>query len=267
MPMIGRIVLSVLLSSALAGLALWKKALTPPALVLAWCFSLLICFCGGPAAFAVLAATFVFTILAGKLSGAVGKDVGRKLHEKAGQRDAVQIICNVLTGTLMLLLYAATGRAVFLWCYGGAMSASLADSMASELGVLSRRVPRDILSLKITEKGLSGGVTLLGLASSLLGAVIIGSLCPLLPCRTPGIFPDVAAAGFFAALCDSIFGSAFQVKYRCAVCGGITEKKTHCGVPGVPFTGFVFITNDTVNFLNNVIGALAAAGLFFLHQS
>lgn len=260
------LLLSLLFSSALAGLALWKKALTPSALVLAWVLSCIITFCGGVPAFAVLAATFVFTILAGKLSGKIGKEIGARLHEKTGQRDAVQIICNVLTGTCALLLFAVTKHGVFLWAYGGAMAASLADSMASELGVLSKKQPRDILSMHPVQKGISGGVTLLGLGASLLGALIIAALCLLLRGSDVSALPDVAAAGFFAALCDSILGSAAQVKFRCPVCGALTEKPQHCGVPGVPERGLPFVTNDTVNFINNVLGALAASGLYLLHH-
>ena len=260
------LLLSLLFSSALAGLALWKKALTPSALVLAWCFSCVITFCGGVPAFAVLAAVFVCTIAAGKISGKIRESVERDLHAKTGKRDAVQIVCNVLVGTCALLLFGVTKQDVFLWAYGGAMAASLADSMASELGVLSKKQPRDILSMHPVQKGISGGVTLLGLGASLVGALIIAALCLLLHGSDAGILPDVAAAGFFAALCDSILGSAAQVKFRCPVCGTLTEKPQHCGVPGVPERGLPFVTNDTVNFVNNVLGALAASGLYLMHH-
>ncbi len=260
------LLLSLLLSSALAGLALWKKALTAGGLLLAWVFAVVITFCGGFPAFAVLAAVFVCTILAGKLSGSIGAEVGQALHAKCGRRDAAQIVCNVLVGALMLLLKMLTRRDVFLWAYGGAMAASLADSMASELGVLCKRPPRDILTLRPVQKGISGGVTLPGLGASLLGALIIGALCLLLRGAAPTIAPDVAAAGFFAALCDSVLGSLLQAKYRCPVCGALTEKPQHCGAAGVVERGFPAVTNDAVNFTNNVVGALAAAGLFLLHR-
>ena len=260
------LILSLLLSSALAGLALWKKALTTGGLILAWALAVVITFCGGIGAFAVLAAVFVCTIAAGKISGKKREAVEAGLHAKTGKRDAVQIFCNVFVGALCLLLNALTHKTVFLWAYGGAMAASLADSMASELGVLSEKQPRDILTLRPVQKGLSGGVTLLGFGTSLLGAVIIGALCLLLRGAAPSILPDAAAAGFFAAVCDSILGSAAQVKYRCPVCGALTEKAVHCDVPGTPERGLPFVTNDTVNFINNVLGALAAAGLYFLHR-
>ena len=249
----------------LAGLALWKKALTVPGVLCAWGLAVCVTFTGGLGAFTVLAAVFLCALLAGKLSGAAGKAVGERLHAKSGKRDAVQVLCNVAVGTVMLLLYADSRLPCFLWAYGGAMAASLADSMASELGVRSARPPRDILSFKPVEAGISGGVTALGLGASALGALIIAGLSLLLPGVTASILPDVAAAGFFAALCDSVLGSAAQAKYRCGVCGALTEKRCHCGQPGTVERGLPRIDNDAVNLLNNLIGALCALGLYFLH--
>ena len=76
----------------------------------------------------------------------------------------------------------------------------------------------------------------------------------------------MTAAGFFAAVCDSALGSGVQVKYRCPDCGALTEKPQHCGVPGTPERGFTWLTNDTVTFCNNLLGAFAALGLYALHS-
>ena len=71
-------------------------------------------------------------------------------------------------------------------------------------------------------------------------------------------------AGFFGALLDSVLGSQLQAKYRCPVCGELTEKKTHCGAEGKLEKGLGFMTNDTVNFLNNLSAALIALLLYIL---
>ena len=254
-------------ATALAAIAAWRRALTKGGLLLAWALAVVIGLCGGWAGFLALAATFVFTIAAGKLSGAKRERVEKRLHAKTGRRDAVQIFCNVFTGALALVLWRLTGYDGFLWAYGGAMAASLADSMASELGVLSKRTPRDILTMKPIERGLSGGVTVFGFAMSALGAVLI-ALVFALPEDGPGFaaFIDVAAAGFFGALCDSALGSGVQVKFRCGVCGALTEKPVHCGVPGTPERGVRWMTNDAVNFCNNLLGALAALALFSIRH-
>ena len=80
------------------------------------------------------------------------------------------------------------------------------------------------------------------------------------------IFLDVTCAGFFAAVCDSALGSGVQVKYRCPVCGTLTEKPVHCGVPGAAEKGVRWMTNDAVNLCTSLLGALAALGLFALHS-
>ena len=115
--------------------------------------------------------------------------------------------------------------------------------------------------------GLSGGVTALGFGMSLLGAALV-ALVYALPRSGPGFaaFLDVTAAGIFAAVCDSALGSGVQVKYRYPVCGALTEKPAHCGVPGSPEKGVRWMTNDAVNLCNNLLGALAALGLYAIHS-
>ena len=265
--MLKTILFALISATVLAAIAAWRKALTKGGLLLAWALAVVIAFCGGWAGFLALAATFAFTVAAGKLSGKKREQAERALHAKAGARDAVQIFCNVFVGALSLLIWRLTAYRGFLWAYGGAMAASLADSMASELGVLSRRVPRDILTWKPVQAGLSGGVTALGFGMSALGAALV-ALCYSLPEGGPGFgaFLDVTAAGFFAAVCDSALGSGLQVKYRCGVCGALTEKPVHCGAAGTAEAGVGWMTNDTVNFCNNLLGALAALGLYALHS-
>ena len=57
-----------------------------------------------------------------------------------------------------------------------------------------------------------------------------------------------------------------QVKFRCGVCGALTEKPVHCGVAGTPERGVRWMTNDAVNLCNNLLGALAALALYALHS-
>ena len=103
--MLRLLLLSLLAATALAGLAAWRKALTRGGLLLAWALAVVIGFCGGLTGFLVLAATFVFTIASGKLSGVKRERAEKDLHAKTGARDAAQIFCNVFTGALMLVLF------------------------------------------------------------------------------------------------------------------------------------------------------------------
>jgi len=257
------IVLSLILSTLLAILALWRRALTGPGLALAWVCSLVITYCGGVPCFLALAATFICTVAAGKLSRGVRETVEKRIHARRGPRNILQIFCNVFVGTLMLLLRKTSGNDAFLWAYAGAMAASLSDSLASELGVLSHAPPRDILTGKVLEKGLSGAVSPLGLLCSVLGALIVAAVCAAFR-GDLFMLLSVTAAGFFAALLDSVLGSCAQSKYRCTVCGTLMEKPVCCSRPARLERGLAYMTNDAVNLLNNVAGAAAALGAYYL---
>ena len=240
--------LALIISTLLALFALWRRALTPIGSLLAWALCLLITFAGGWTAFGVLAATFLCTVAADKLAGSRADPHG--LRRKSGRRDAVRVLCNVGVGALAMALYLMSYRSVFAVAYAGVMAESLADSLASKLGPLSRQEPRDLCTGRPVPTGLSGGVTLLGTLAEALGASVIAAIWGV-GTKSLSAAIIVFAAGFFGAMADSVFGSRLQAKFRCPVCNTLTERETHCGEPGTLVSGFRRITNDTVNLLSN----------------
>jgi uncharacterized membrane protein len=58
---------------------------------------------------------------------------------------------------------------------------------------------------------------------------------------------------------DSILGSLVQAKYKCAVCGKITEKTCHCGEKTLHVGSIKLINNDAVNIISNFATAILAA--------
>jgi uncharacterized membrane protein len=52
---------------------------------------------------------------------------------------------------------------------------------------------------------------------------------------------------------DTLLGSLFQVKYKCNVCGHITEKETHCEKSTVAIQGVDWINNDVVNCISGLV--------------
>lgn len=244
------------ISSALALFALWRRALTRSGSLLAWALCLLICAAGGWTAFAVLTATLCGTMAADKLAGKRADPNG--LRRKSGSRDAMRVLCNVGTGAMAMGLYLITGRPLFAVAFAGVMAESLADSAASKIGPLSKRHPRDICTGKIVPTGLSGGVTLLGSLAELVGAAVIAAIWTL----STGDLREgciVLLAGFLGAMADSVLGSRVQGKFRCPVCGKITERTEHCGAETTLCAGSRAVTNDTVNLLSNLAAALIAA--------
>ena len=165
-----------------------------------------------------------------------------------------------------MALYLVSYRSVFAVACAGVMAESLADSLASKLGPLSKRQPRDLCTGKPVPTGLSGGVTLLGTLAEALGAAVIAAIWGV-GTKSFAAALVVFAAGFLGAMIDSVLGSRLQAKFRCPVCDALTERETHCGEAGALVSGFRRITNDAVNLLSNAsalafVLAIRALGAF-----
>lgn len=237
------------LSVSLSAFALWKKALTPSGVILACFLGILITASGGVAAFSVLCATLLGTVAADRAAGKRADPHG--VRRKTGSRDGRRVFCNVGVAAIAMGIYLISEDPVFKLAYYGVMAESLADSVASKLGPLSRQEPRDILTGKPVPAGLSGGVTAAGTASEIAGAAVIAILAGIGEMNWTAMIV-VLLSGLAGAVADSVYGSAFQIKYICRKCGCVTEREEHCGFKTDPVSGFRFISNDTVNLLSNI---------------
>lgn len=69
----------------------------------------------------------------------------------------------------------------------------------------------------------------------------------------------VSIGGLGGGLADSVLGQLLQATRRCEACGRVTERAVHdCGTPTLHARGLRWMTNDTVNLLATVTGALGA---------
>lgn len=246
------LIFALLSSSVLALLALYKKSLMPGALALAWVSAAVVGFLGRWPGFLIMAATFLFTILADK--------IGRRKSErdKSEKRRLVQIFCNVGTGTLAFLIASLLGNtSLGLFLYASAMASSLADSMASGIGVLQKRDPVSILTFRRIPRGHSGGISFTGLSASLLGSMIIASVYTAFARSLPEFFL-ITSSGFLGALFDSFLGATLQGKFVCEVDGAYTEKRLCHGKPAKLSSGLFWMDNNLVNLSNNVFALLFA---------
>ena len=174
------------------------------------------------------------------------------------------MFANGAWATVAILLFAVTQHRVFLVLSLVSMSAGFVDSLASDIGTLSKKTPYDLLRRTRVQKGVSGGVTLLGSVASAIGAVGFAVAIKLL-CSLPW-FSVFVIAGFLYVGCiaDTVLGSLLQVKYRCVVCGRITEKETHCETQTQYERGIKHVNNDTVNLLSGFVVFLLSFSLFWI---
>ncbi|RLE60448.1 MAG: hypothetical protein DRJ35_03290 [Thermoprotei archaeon] len=150
------------------------------------------------------------------------------------------------------------------------LAVSTADTWAVEIGATSDKKPRLIVApWRYVEPGVSGGVTLRGEIASFLGALFIATAYFVLSFL--GIFSSItlvqammiAMLGWFGEVLDSILGATVQVKYRCPVCGKLTDQEVHvCGARTEKAWGFTPIKNEVTNVISTSLVALIAFLLF-----
>lgn len=251
------ILVAVILAVFITVVTRVKKALTWPAVLTADGMLIFItCMSSLREAMALLGmylAVLAVDVIWGKKSEHATKDV----LGKGGTRSIKQVLANGLTGTICIFLYNITGKEALLIAYYASIFEVMADSIASDVGVLSKRPPRDICTGKIVPRGISGGVSVLGLLSSGL-VCIIGGLIAGIMSRIPVVYIFIIIlTPYFGMLADSVIGSLVQVKYRCSVCGIRTELREHCGKKTVIAGGISRISNGMVNFICTVLSATA----------
>lgn len=175
-----------------------------------------------------------------------------KVVKKTGKKDFVEIFVNGIWAVVAIIVYAISNNQTFLPISLVVMSAGFADSLASDVGSLSKSKPYDFIKRKYVDKGVSGGTTFLGSIASFIGAAIFAFAIKFI-CDLPYYQTAIMCAIiYFGVVVDSLLGSTIQVKFECEECGKITEKETHCGKETKMVEGIKFINNDVVNCLSGL---------------
>jgi len=180
-----------------------------------------------------------FFVVLGSLCTRVGLRRKQAIHvaqERGGRRGARNVLANAVVPAVCALLAATSSRPEpFLWGFAGALAAAAADTVESEIGVLSRRRPRLITTLEPVDAGVDGAISPLGTCSGLLASLalaLVGWSVGMLPA---GAVPLVGFSGLAATLVESLVGATLERR----------------GLLG----------NEGVNLVNTLTGALLAAGL------
>ena len=157
-------------------------------------------------------------------------------EENKGRRTAGQVVANAgVAGLLGLLAWQFPPAAPLArLMLAGSFAAATADTLASELGNVYGRRYYNILTGRPDTRGLNGVVSLEGTALGLAGtAVLAGTYC--LGFGWGPAFGWLLVAGTAGNLLDSVLGATLERRG--------------------------WLSNNAVNFINTLTGALTAGGL------
>lgn len=212
---------------------------------------------------AALFLPFLVATLLGRLPGA----------ERAGARSLRQVVCNgfpafmgIVWSSSIAMSDPASLDGVGRWAAGllwflGALACLGADTCATEIGVRYGGTPFRLLGKGPLAPGDSGGVTVIGLVASLAGATLAPGAAVLLFDLPLATFLVITAAGFLAALLDSVLGGTLQFRGRIAATGEATEATRVPGETVEPTRGWPWLDNDAVNLVSGVAGGILAIAL------
>jgi uncharacterized protein (TIGR00297 family) len=184
-------------------------------------------------------------------------------QEKGGARDWPNILANGGAASLFAIGELVYGGQVFAALFLGSIATSASDTVATELGLLSKREPRLLTRPStVVSPGTSGGVTPLGISGEVFASVVIGTMAIFLRVLASGFatLAIVAGGGILGASADSVLGASIQRKGYCVICGKPVEALTHCGERTHRTGGFPFVENNLVNLFASLVGAVSSLG-------
>ena len=220
-------------SIGILGYFTWKiNVATVTGILMGLIFSLVVVIFGGYEWFLVIVVFFGGGSLVGRI-GYEKKKERNSEQDNNGLREAKNVLANGLVAVLCVLGFAMgpefiVPREMFVFAFGGAVSAAMADTISSEIGLLFKS-PRLITTFKKVEYGTDGGVTLHGTFSGILGAILIAIVMEV--CIGVGILGMVVVVlgGFLGMMMDSLLGAIFEDR---------------------------FLSNEGVNFISTLTGAI-----------
>jgi uncharacterized protein (TIGR00297 family) len=236
--------IAIALNTGLAVIA-WvapKKLLTPAGLLHAWFLGVLVWGSLGWQGYLVVMVYFLVGSAVTRV-GMAEKEAAGIAEKRSGARGPENVWGSALVGALCAvgvlgvnLLGREAGQWWIPWLlvgYVASFSTKLADTVASEIGKAYGQRTFLITTLKPVPRGTEGAVSLEGTLAGVLASVaiaLVGWLAGLISLGQIGI---CVLAAFIATNLESVIGATLQSRYE-------------------------WLTNEVVNILNTLIGAIAA---------
>ena len=240
-----RLLLAVGINAVLALTAGFARLVSRSGVIGGFAIGVLIYFFTDWRGYIVLVSFFVLGTLVTKVKYSDKADRGIA-QEDEGRRGAKHAFANCLAALILgLLAWLATqnsspGIATLMMIgFTGAFATALSDTSSSEIGQAYGKTTILLTSFRRVPPGTEGAVSLEGTIAGIIGSLVLAliAMATGITGGWPGVLAIVLAA-FIGNTLESIIGSTI-------------EK-------------LPFITNEVTNFINTVIGALAAMGIFAL---
>ncbi|MGN6030090.1 MAG: DUF92 domain-containing protein, partial [Thermomicrobiales bacterium] len=168
---LARWLVGTLAATLIAGAAWRVRALAPSGALAAIVTGALLVGGGGWWAGVLLGTFFVSS---SALSRTGSRPEGSLLQARGSQRDAIQVAANGGVAAICALALAISGAAMWAVGIAASLAAANADTWATELGRLSGRRPRSIVTFRSVPPGASGGVSFAGTIAAFAGAALVG---------------------------------------------------------------------------------------------
>ncbi|MGI0490050.1 TIGR00297 family protein [Pantanalinema rosaneae CENA516] len=223
-----------------------KKLLTPAGLFHGWFLGVLIWGCLGWQGYAVVMVYFLVGSAVTRI-GMAEKEAAGIAEKRSGARGPENVwgsaltaaICAVGVGLLPWLNLGTASDTVADWLFLGyvaSFSTKLADTCASEIGKAYGQRTFLITTLQAVPRGTEGAVSLEGTLAGVVASIAIAVLGWAVGLISPLGIGFCMVAAFVATNLESVIGATLQTKLD-------------------------WLSNELVNVVNTLIGAIVAIGL------
>ena len=201
---------------------------------------------------ALLIIIYITLMIIDKVTSMKRKQINSDVISRSGARSVKQILANGFAPLLSTVFFVYSGNRAFLIVFAVGVGTTLADSAASDVGVLSKKMPKDICTWKPLTHGLSGGVSSLGSFVCISASLFVGLVAHICFHLSMNEALIVVGFSFIGSIIDSLLGSRIQAKFKCCVCQIITEKVTHCDIQTKHIYGIKLIGNCAINLISSI---------------